>query len=437
MRKILISLLTVGLFSLGPIEPVGAENFEPFDVCQTPNSEFCIVSIEINGPGTNGFIRLDRDRSVSSEVAFVANETYQPSTGNRKFAVIGQYTDWPSSLGGRQIGGISVTPGGGDPFAGIDPETTVRISVNAARNMPGPAISKLDRGDYQIDLIDGVYRITIQSKPLGIVAMGVSNLDPNKSVQIANAESRGLFNVGFFPSVASIANQSVYTGLSPSTDRAWFAIETNAQTVMAPMWINGALVLNVAGPHFLLDGSTLNAGKYRMVMTNQMITDSFGMSLEQALGGALVAQTNETGEIAGSIGSSLTRTNEKMMELNLATFHYSARDIAVKPSVSLKSSSVSWTGKKSSIKRNKALTVNSSVKSNKKKAAGTMRVDLVNSAGVVVGSLNSNVKKGSGKVTFSKSFTKQLAPGKYTVKINYFGSGTAKNTSRSYSLKVK
>jgi hypothetical protein len=30
-----------------------------------------------------------------------------------------------------------------------------------------------------------------------------------------------------------------------------------------------------------------------------------------------------------------------------------------------------------------------------------------------------------------------LAPGRYTVKINFLGSGTAKGSNRSYSLKVK
>jgi hypothetical protein len=440
MRKLLIGMLTIGLFGLGPTSPSRANQVVPYQMCATPESPSCIVSFEIKGPGLSDFTSLSGPTYRDDGAIFSAlNSTYAPSTGVREFRLLVRENTFasmnPTAPKGAVLAQIEISDSVRNLASQLplDSETTFRVKVNGTAVFPGPAIAFLDKGIYGFGTVGSVYQFTLESKPLDIFSVSNSIGCAFCPSPVAAEDKRGKFSVIFMP--PEFLHNSTLSGFGPYI-YPWFAIESNAESASAPTWSSG-LNIRVSSPHLRSDGVTLNQGKYRLVLNESILNSSFQMSREQAISGALIAQSAEIGSAMVPVSSAVTAIDSNFIEMNLASFHYSTRDIAVKPSVSLKSSSVTWSGKKSSVKRNKALTVKSSVKSNKKKATGTMRVDLVNASGVVVGSISSKVKKGSGKVTFSKTFTKSLAPGRYTVKINFFGSGTAKNSNRSYSLKVK
>jgi hypothetical protein len=440
MRKLLIGMLTLGLFGLGPTSPSRADQVVPYQMCATPESPSCIVSFEIKGPGLSDFVSLSSPTyREDGAIFFATNTAYAPSTGVRDFRLLVRENTFtsmnPTAPKGPVLAQIEISDSARSLASQLplDSETIFRVKVNGTSVFPGPAIAFLDKASYVFGTAGSVYQFTLESKPLDIFSVSNSIGCAFCPAHVAAEDKRGKFAVTFMP--PEFLHNSTLSGFGPNI-YPWFAIESNAESASAPTW-SGGLNIRVSSPHLRSDGVTLNQGKYRLVLNESLLNSSFQMSREQAISGALIAQSAEIGAALAPVSSTVSAIDANFIEMNLAPFHYSTRDVVVKPSVNLKSSSVAWSGKKSSIKRNKALTVKSSVKSNKKKATGTMRVDLINASGVVVGSMGSKVKKGSGKVTFSKKFTKSLAPGRYTVKINFFGSGTAKNSNRSYSLKVK
>jgi hypothetical protein len=365
------------------------------------------------------FVALSTTGTISDYRTFSgANAAYQPNDGFNNFRVRVATNDFGASLGGTALQAIDLTRVSADgSTAALESDVSLKFIVNLDSTFPGPATARAKNGKYGFSLVGNMYQFTVEANP-------VKDATDNSNV----------FSMQFAP--PSMATSGLYAGLPPTVNRAWMVAESNAAYMGVPMWLQGALRFQLSAPHTFADGQ-VNTGSYRLHMTNELVTDLFGLTVDQALNGALVAQDSREGEPFRDIASTVTRLDQANLVLTLAPYTYSTHVFAVLPSATYKASTVTWSGKKSSIKRNKALTVKSSVKSNKKKAAGTMRVDFINASGVVVGSLNSPVKKGSGKVTFSKSFTKSLAPGRYTVKINFLGSGTAKGSSRSYSLKVK
>jgi len=418
-RSIAISLAIFLASSAISASPANANPTPPLDVCSSPTATNCILSFSIKTPAMPEFVSLSTTGASSDYRIFSgANAAYQPSDGFSDFRVRVATNDFGASLGGTALSGIDMTrAGSGGSISPLESDLSFKFVINLDSTFPGPATARAKNGKYGFSLVGSMYQFTVEA-------------NPTKDAQ----DNSNVFSMQFAP--PSMATSGMYAGLPPTVNRAWMVAESNASSMQTPMWLQGSLRFQLSAPHTFLNGQ-VNTGSYRLQMTNELVTDLFGLSVDQALDAGLIAQDSAEGQPFRDIASTVTRLDQGNLVLTLAPYTYSSHVFAVKPAAKYKSSTVTWSGKESSVKRNKALTVKSSVKSNKKKAAGTMRVDLVNASGVVVGSISSKVKKGSGKVTFSKTFTKSLAPGRYTVKINFFGSGTAKNSNRSYSLKVK
>lgn len=420
MRRSIALVLTVLLASSGiSAAPAYANLPTPFDVCPSSTATNCILSFSIKTPAMTEFVALSMTGTSSDSRIFSgANASYQPSDGYNGFRVRVETNDFGASLGGLALAGINLTRIGPDgSISPLEGDVSLKFVINLDSTFPGPATARAKDGKYGFSLSGNMYQFTVEANP-------VKDAQSNTNV----------FSMQFAP--PSMATSGLYAGLPLTVNRAWMVAESNAAYMGVPMWLQGALRFQLSAPHTFPDGQ-VNTGSYRLHMTNELVTDLFGLTVDQALNGALIAQDSREGEPFRDIASTVTRIDQANLLLTLAPYTYSTHVFAVLPSATYKASTVTWSSKKSSIKRNKALTVKSSVKSNKQKATGTMRVDVINASGMVVGSLNSPVKKGSGKVTFSKGFTKSLSPGRYTVKIIYLGSGTSKGSNRSYSLKVK
>jgi hypothetical protein len=418
-RLIALTIATILVSSGISVSPAKANLLPPLDACSSPAATNCILSFSIKTPSMTDFVALSATGTISDYRFFSgANAAYQPSDGFNNFRVRVATNDFGASLGGTALQAIDLTRVSADgSISPLEGDVSLKFVINLDSTFPGPATARAKNGKYGFSLVGNMYQFTVEASP-------VKDAQSNTNV----------FSMQFAP--PSMATSGLYAGLPPTVNRAWMVAESNAAYMGTPMWLQGALRFQLSAPHTFPDGQ-VNTGSYRLHMTNELVTDLFGLTVDQALNGALVAQDSREGEPFRDIASTVTRLDQANLVLTLAPYTYSTHVFAVLPSATYKASTVTWSGKKSSLKRNKALTVKSSVKSNKKKAAGSIRVDFINASGVVVGSLNSPVKKGSGKVTFSKAFTKSLAPGRYTVKINFLGSGTAKGSSRSYSLKVK
>lgn len=418
-RSIAVTIATILVSSAISVSPAKATLPPSLDVCSSPEATNCILSFSIKTPSMTEFVALSTTGTISGYRTFSgANAGYQPIDGFNSFRVRVATNDFGASLGGTALASIDLTRVSTDgSVRELESDVSLKFVVNLDSTFPGPATARAKDGKYGFSLAGNIYQFTVEANP-------VKDATDNSNV----------FSMQFAP--PSMATSGLYAGLPPTVNRAWMVAESNAAYMGVPMWLQGALRFQLSAPHTFPDGQ-VNTGSYRLHMTNELVTDLFGLTVDQVLNGALIAQDSREGEPFRDIASTVTRLDQANLLLTLAPYTYSTHVFAVLPSATYKASTVTWSGKKSSIKRNQALTVKSSVKSNKQKAAGTMRVDLINASGVVVGSLNSSVKKGSGKVSFSKAFTKSLAPGRYTVKIIFLGSGTAKGSNRSYSLKVK
>lgn len=445
MKKIVGLVISLSLLAMGAtVNEAFADQPTAFDVCSSTGQMNCIESFSIDGPGTSGEKTLTKEIYSSSGPIFnTAGTGFSPSVGGTRLQITAATTTHPllpGFAGGTQLSQVSIfNPDAADSLVnGIDPNTTYKVVVATTAAFPWGGYAAVRNGAYSIDFRNGIYYLTIKAMPLQKLA----NASVNGSQQmptVAISDRAGVFNLSFNPVTTY---PFVYSGRPASGDQAWQIMETNASSMQVPTWGNDTLGIAMAGPHYMSDGVTLNEGNYRLVMTDEMVTDIFKMSVDQARNGALVAQTSENGGALGAIGATVNWTfdangsSSNFVELKLDPFHYSSRDIKISGSTALKTSTMTWSGKKTSIKK-KALTVKATVKSSKKKAAGTLKVELVNNSGVTAASSTASVRKGAGKVIFSKSLISALPQGIYTVRLTFFGSGTAKNTTKNYRLTVK
>ena len=318
-----------------------------------------------------------------------------------------------------------------------DLDTTIRVVFNLGDEFPDLILASIKNGVYQIRVVGGIYQVSVQGTALDHIAYsGDCQIFSNCPTEIAASVSKNVWAIRSMGRSSTSLVPDLYQNLMPSSERAWWALESNSEILNLTQVINrdGTVRLNgIAGPHFLPDGVTLNEGYARLVMTTETLTDYMNITAQQAISGSLSIESDI--DVTSPIRPRIL--NEDFVDIDFGTFHYSTHNIFIKPSSTMKSSKITWFGKKSSVKRNRTLTVKAIVKSNKKKAAGSIRVNLINSKGEVVASKTARVKKGIGKASFSKAFTKVLPKGRYIVRIDFFGLRTAKTAMRSYWVTVR
>lgn len=410
--KRLAFLVTFALVAVGLTQPSAkAATGENYSVCATESSTYCIVSLAIRWAGHPDFIDLPQTGTTRMGSVFTADASYSPTTGTNTFVVNASNEIFGGSEPTEGIARLSIWnwDAVAEQNANVDPTTDIKVVIRLASTLPGAFVGNFRNADIKLSTSGSNYQLTSISKPIS----------------------------GLFTSAVSALPIYRYVGMQPASDRAWFYVETNAQSTQLPTWSGTGLMINISGPHFLDDGVTLNEGWFRIVFTNAMITDAYGLSLDQALNGGLVVQNQEIETNITESGASISRINDGQIELKLNPFHYSSRSVSVRSNSKFKNSNLNWSGSKSSIKRGKSLVVKSKVTSGGKKANGTIRVQLFSSAGLENFSASSSVKKGTGKITLSKGLTRGLSPGIYKLRLTYSGTGNAKNAVRDYRLRVK
>lgn len=442
LKRVFASFVVVSL-TLMPLKAAGLENISPpFDVCANSQSDVnCIASLEVKVPGSETFEALPRTSYGFDGAIFTLNSSYTPSFGGNRFKVLATNFDFDANAGGTALNNITITnPDGGmdsngGSQIGVDPNITFRIKINLGSTIPGPALALINEGTYGLSPVQSGLQLSVESKPLAYLAYGSSTC-LTCNTHVSSYERTGHFAISLMPR-ASISQLGYIPGTAFNSENAWFIVESNAADFNRPSWIDSAMYVRLSAPHLRADGATLNSGQYRVVMNDAFLENQLGVTRTQFLAGGISAFTSEVGSSLQAIGTTSSSLSAEFVGLKFGDFHYSSRDMVIKPSAALANTKVSWTGKKSTVKRNKALSVNLSAVSGKKKATGEYSVQILNSAGTLVGSKQAIVKKGKGKITFAKSFTKSLAPGTYTVKLKFKGTGNFKSSSKQYSLKVK
>ena len=441
-NKTLVAIVSTAVV-LAPIRAQSLENISPpFDICTNNQSqENCIASFEVKIPGSETFESLTRTSYSSEGAVFTLNSSYQPSFGGNRFRVLATNFDFGTTVGGTALNNVTITnPDGGmdsngGSQIGVDPNITFRIKINLGRTLPGPALALINEGTYGFSQIESGLQMSIESKPLAYLAYGSSTC-LTCNTHVSSYERTGHFAISLMPR-ASISQMGYIPDSTFNSENAWFVVESNAADFNRPSWINNAMYVRLSAPHLRADGATLNSGQYRIVMNDGFLEGQLGITRTQFLAGGISAFTSEVGSSLQAIGTSNSSLSAEFVGIRFGDFHYSSRDMVIKPSAALADVKVTWAGKKSTIKRNKSLSVNLSAKSGKKKVVGEYSVQIFNSTGTLVGSKQASVKNGKGKITFAKSFTKSLAPGAYKVKLKFKGTGSFKSTSKQYSLKVK
>jgi hypothetical protein len=428
---------------LAPMQAKGLENISPpFDICTNAQiQENCIASFEVKLPGSETFESLARSSYSSEGTIFTLNSSYTPSFGGNRFKVIATTFDNGPLLGGTALNNVTIiNPDGGmdsngGSQVGIDPNLTFKIKINVGKVFPGPALALINEGNYTFSSVESGHQLTIETKPLSYLAYGSSTCLTCNS-EVSSYERIGHFAISFMPR-SNISQAGFTQDASFNSELAWFVVESNAADFNRPSWIDNAMYVRLSAPHLRADGATLNAGRYRVVMNDAFLESQLGITRAQFLAGGISAATAEVGTSLQAIGTTNTSLSEEFVSLKFSDFHYSSRDMVIKPNSGLVATKVNWTGKKATAKRNKSLSVNVGISSGKRKPSGEYSVQIVNSAGVVVAAKQAVVKKGKGKVTFSKAVTKSLVPGAYKIKIKFKGTGNFKTSNKEYPLRIK
>lgn len=422
----------------GPVQAVGTAFTECPSLTTGTN---CLAAFEIKTPGSGNFVKLTSISSSSNGVNFQLPSDYTPNFGSRNVTLFVNLNEFDSMSGGSALGTIKLT-NSNPPMVGmylntgVDTQLIYRISVNLGNVFPGPANFYTQDANPSFSNVESGLQFVLESKSMEYMSE-FSTECASCGGTVSNHDQVGKFEATFWPRMN--ITQNYYPNYSDpmfNAGHAWFAVETNG-SALKPNWINNNMYVRLSSAHFKEDSVTLNSGKYRVIMNDAFMNAELGLSREQFLAGNAVTQSAEVGSTLIGINSTSRAVNSDYVELNFGDFHYSSRDMVIGARASMKSTSIAWSGKKSSVKQGKSLAVKVTAKSNKKKAVGRIKVDLVNSQGNIVSSLQANVKKGSGKVTFGKSLTKSLPKGKYSVRVEFQGSVTAKSAVKSYSLKIK
>lgn len=164
----------------------------------------------------------------------------------------------------------------------LSPNSTFKISFYVGKKIPNFIFTNAQIENFSYQVGTGLNKlVTIEAKPIATLA----NVDLADS-QLCNSEIASYERYG-------VLKGDLITGSEDSPLKsAWIA--TNAACKQEPYWDGDQIVVKVGGPHYMLNGTTLNSGYFKAGISSETLS-AWGISQAQAINSGLELLVSKPG----------------------------------------------------------------------------------------------------------------------------------------------
>jgi hypothetical protein len=242
--------------------------------------QFYINDLQIKGDGLTDFTSAG---SVSSGVYNFTSTSYNPSAGYAKKFIPQVFLKYKNGiLSGVNFHIKSIYPEDSINDDLLSPNSTFKLSFYVGKKVPNFIFTNAQIENFSYQVGTGLNKlVTIEAKPIATLA----NVDLADS-QLCNSDVASYERYG-------VLIGDLITGTEDSPLKsAWIA--TNAACKQEPYWDGDQIVVKVGGPHYMLNGTTLNSGYFKAGISSETLS-AWGISQAQAINSGLELLVSKPG----------------------------------------------------------------------------------------------------------------------------------------------
>jgi hypothetical protein len=234
--------------------------------------QFYINDLQIKGDGLTDFTSAG---SVSSGVYNFTSTSYNPPSGYAKKFIPQVFLKYKNGiLSGVNFHIKSIYPDLSINDDLLSPNSTFKLSFYVGKKIPNFVFTNAQIDNFSYEVGTGLNKlVTIEAKPISTLSdVALADVDTCSS-EVADNQKYG------------VIKGDLITGSDNSPLKsAWIA--TNAACKQEPYWDGDQIVVKVGGPHYMLDGTTLNSGYFKAGISSETLS-AWGISQAQAINSGL------------------------------------------------------------------------------------------------------------------------------------------------------
>jgi hypothetical protein len=239
-------------------------------------SQFYIKDFMVKGDGLPNYVSdSNESSSFTADGVYDFSGSYFPPDGYASTFIPEVFLKYKNGiLSGVNFHIKSIYP---DPSINDDllsPNSTFKISFYVGKKIPNFIFTNAQIENFSYQVGSGLNKlVTIEAKPIATLA----NVDLVDS-QLCNSDVASYERYG-------VLKGDLITGSEDSPLKsAWIA--TNAACKQEPYWDGDQIVVKVGGPHYMLNGTTLNSGYFKAGISSETLS-AWGISQAQAINSGL------------------------------------------------------------------------------------------------------------------------------------------------------
>lgn len=248
-----------------------------------PNYVEDSTEMGVGADGISDFSGTLQDRDCWTLLTCDEVRNYNPPAGYAKKFIPEVFLKYKNGiLSGVNFHIKSIYP---DPSINDDllsPNSTFKLSFYVGKKIPNFIFTNAQIENFSYQVGAGLNKlVTIEAKPIATLA----NVDLVDS-QLCNSDVASYERYG-------VLKGDLITGSEESPLKsAWIA--TNAACKQEPYWDGDQIVVKVGGPHYMLDGTTLNSGYFKAGISSETLS-AWGISQAQAINSGLELLVSKPG----------------------------------------------------------------------------------------------------------------------------------------------
>jgi hypothetical protein len=248
-----------------------------------PNYVEDSTEMGVGADGISDFSGTLQDRDCWTLLTCDEVRNYNPPAGYAKKFIPEVFLKYKNGiLSGVNFHIKSIYP---DPSINDDllsPNSTFKLSFYVGKKIPNFIFTNAQIENFSYQVGAGLNKlVTIEAKPIATLA----NVDLVDS-QLCNSDVASYERYG-------VLKGDLITGSEESPLKsAWIA--TNAACKQEPYWDGDQIVVKVGGPHYMLNGTTLNSGYFKAGISSETLS-AWGISQAQAINSGLELLVSKPG----------------------------------------------------------------------------------------------------------------------------------------------
>jgi hypothetical protein len=248
-----------------------------------PNYVEDSTEMGVGADGISDFSGTLQDRDCWTLLTCDEVRNYNPPVGYAKKFIPEVFLKYKNGiLSGVNFHIKSIYP---DPSINDDllsPNSTFKLSFYVGKKIPNFIFTNAQIENFSYQVGAGLNKlVTIEAKPIATLA----NVDLVDS-QLCNSDVASYERYG-------VLKGDLITGSEESPLKsAWIA--TNAACKQEPYWDGDQIVVKVGGPHYMLNGTTLNSGYFKAGISSETLS-AWGISQAQAINSGLELLVSKPG----------------------------------------------------------------------------------------------------------------------------------------------